>query len=88
MNFDDFKTLTEEEQKTYFESLEATNTAHEDTETQLSSAEHDIEEMQQSVNDLKEELRKTKELNFSLARKVNTAVDRRTPEEILNQMFS
>lgn len=82
MNYDDFKALTEEEQKAaYIDSSRL-----DDLEAEKNSFKTENEDLNKKVKELQEELRKTKEMNFSLSRKV-AAEPVRSAEDIMNELF-
>lgn len=89
MNFEDFNKLTDEEKKAYFD------TTVKDQEKQLSdiTAERDslkkeVEENRIIIDQGKKDLAATKELNYTLARKINLEGNKKSFEETLHEAFS
>lgn len=82
MDYDAFKSLSEDEQRAaYIES-----SAMDDLEAERNSFKDENESLTKQVKDLQEELRKTKEMNYTLSRKV-AAEPVKSAEEILNDLF-
>lgn len=82
MKYEDFKALTEEEQEAaYIDSSRL-----DDLEAERNSFKDENEALTKKNQELQEELRKTKELNFSLSRKV-AAEPKKSAEEIMNELF-
>lgn len=88
MTFDDFKNLSEEEQEAKFNILQESEDNLLDVKAELASFATDNKGLEEDVSRLKEELVKTKELNFSLARKLNVSGQKAaSAEDILHNMF-
>lgn len=82
MTYDEFKSLSEDEQRaSYIES-----SSYDDLEAEKNSFKTENEKLTKQLNDLQEEMRKTKELNFTLSRKLSVE-PKRSAEEILNELF-
>lgn len=82
MTYDEYKSLSEDEQRAaYIESSRL-----DDLEAERNSFKDENAELVKKNHELQEELRKTKELNFSLSRKV-AAAPKKSAEEILNELF-
>lgn len=82
MTYDEFKSLSEDEQRaSYIESA-----ALDDLTAERNSFKTENEELSKSVAEMKEELRKTKELNYTLSRKLSVE-PKKSAEEILNELF-
>lgn len=87
MKLDHFNNLTDDEKAAYLlgaESLEATIKDH---EAEIASYKTENETMKAGLEKLEKELKETKELNFTLARKVDTGKDRPSFEDTLHEMF-
>lgn len=88
MTFEDFKTLSEEEQKAAFTLLQDNENALLDVKAELASFATDNKGLEEDVSRLQEELAKTKEMNFSLARKLNVSSQKAaSTEDIIHNMF-
>lgn len=82
MTYDEYKSLSEDEQRAaYIESSRL-----DDLEAERDSFKNENADLVKKNQELQEELRKTKELNFSLSRKV-TAEPKKSAEEIMNELF-
>lgn len=82
MTYDEFKSLSEDEQRAAY----TESSSLDDLTAERDSFKTENEALTKSVNKMKEELRKTKELNFTLSRKLSVE-PKRSAEEILNEMF-
>ena len=87
MNLDHFKNLSEDEQSAYLLSCEALETTTKDQEAEINSLKSENETFKAGTEKLEKELKETKELNFTLARKIDTSGSRPTSEDILQSMF-
>ena len=87
MNLDHFKNLTEDEQAKYLEGCEALETTLKDNEAQIQSLTKENETFKAGAEKLEQELKETKELNFTLARRIDTSKDRPTFEDTLHDIF-
>ena len=87
MTLEDFRNLTEEEQSAYIKASEDNNSKVMDLETERDSFKNENEKLKSDYGNIEKELRKTKELNFTLARKIDNSAGMKTAEEILNDMF-
>lgn len=87
MNLDHFKNLTEDEQAKYLEGCEALETTIKDNEAQIASLTKENETFKAGTEKLENELKETKELNFTLARRIDTRSDRPTFEDTLHEIF-
>lgn len=87
MNLDHFNNLTDDEKAAYLLSCEALETTTKDQEAEISSLKKENETFKAGAEKLEAELKETKELNFTLARKVDTSKDRPTFEDTLHEMF-
>lgn len=87
MKLDHFKTLTEDEQAALLESYEAQETLLKDHEAEIDSLKKENETFKAGSEKLEKELKETKELNFTLARKVDTNIPRPSFEDTLHDIF-
>ena len=87
MLLEDFKSLSEEEQSAFLKLQEDQETRIGDLEAERDSFKSENEKLKSDFKKNNEELKKTKELNFTLSRKVNIDAERKSAEEILNDMF-
>ena len=86
MTYEDFKTLTEEEQKTIFTAMDEKGVLYDDMEAERDSYKSENERLTAENKEVKGEIKKTKELNFTLARQVKTE-PAKSAEDILHEMF-
>lgn len=87
MTYEEFKTLTEEEQKAIFTSLDEKGVLYDDMEAERDSFKNENEKLRSENSDIRSEMKKTKELNFTLARSVKTDPPK-SAEDILHEMFN
>ena len=87
MTLDHFNALTDEEKAAALQSFEALETLNKDQEAEISSIKKENETFKAGTEKLEKELKETKELNFTLARKVDTSKNRPSSEDILQDMF-
>lgn len=87
MTLDSFNALTEEEKTKLLESYAAQETLLKDNEAQIASLTKENETFKAGTEKLEKELKETKELNFTLARKVDTNQPRASFEDTLYEMF-
>ena len=88
MKLDHFKNLTEDEQAEYLEGCEALETTLKDNEAEINSLKAENETLKSGSEKLEEDLKKTKEMNFTLARSIDTTKNRDSFEDILHKEFS
>lgn len=82
MTYDEFKSLSEDDQRAaYVES-----STLDDLEAERNSFKDENEKLNNQLKEIREELRKTKEMNFSLSRKV-AAEPKKSAEDIMNELF-
>ncbi len=86
MTFEEYKALTEEEQKALFASMEEKSILYDDMEAERDSFKNENDKMKNDLQELKSEMKKTKELNFTLARSVKSE-PAKSAEDILHEMF-
>ena len=86
MELKEFKELSEEDQSALLTKLNETAILYDDMEAERDSFKKENEQLQKEVSELKTEMKKTKELNFTLARSVKREPDK-SAEDILHEMF-
>ena len=86
MTYEDFKALTEEEQKALFATMDEKSVLYDDMEAERDSFKTENDKLKTEISDVKSEMKKTKELNFTLARSVKTESPK-SAEDILHEMF-
>ena len=87
MTLDHFNNLSEDERAAYLLSCEGLETTIKDNEAQISSLTKENETYKTGSEKLEKELKEAKELNFTLARSIDTSKDRPTFEDTLHDMF-
>lgn len=87
MTYEDFKVLTEEEQKAVFTALDEKGILYDDMEAERDSFKSENEQLKAENAEVKTEIKKTKELNFTLARSIKSEPEK-SAEDILHDMFS
>ena len=86
MTLDHFNNLSEDEKAAFLQSAEAAETLLKDNEAEINSLKKENETYKTGAEKLEKELKETKELNFTLARKV-APESRPTFEDTLHDMF-
>lgn len=89
MTYEEFTALgTEEEKRAIFQSLDDNYVLFSDMEAERDSFKTENEKLTKENEDLKTEIKKTKELNFTLARTVSKNSDPdKSAEDMLHEMF-
>ena len=87
MTLEFFNNLSDEEKTKALQNLEALETLNKDQEAEIASFKTENETLKAGTEKLEKELKETKELNFTLARKVDTSKDRPSFEDTLHEMF-
>ena len=88
MTYDEFMQLeTEEEKRAIFQAMDDNNVLFTDMEAERDSFKTENEKLVTENSDLKAEIKKTKELNFTLARTVGRQEKKETADDILHQML-
>ena len=87
MTLEHFNALSDEEKTAALQSFEALETLNKDQEAEIASYKSENEILKAGTEKLEKELKETKELNFTLARKVDTSKDRPSFEDTLHEMF-
>lgn len=85
MTLEFFNGMTEEERTAYLQSCEALETSTKDQEAEINSLKSENETLKAGAGKLEDELKKTKELNFTLARQVDTSSHRASFEDTLQE---
>ena len=86
MNYEEFKALTEDEQRALFVKMEENAILYDDMEAERDSFKNENEKLKAEISEVKTEMKKTKELNFTLARSVKQEAPK-SAEDILHEMF-
>lgn len=86
MTFEEFKALSDEEQSDVFTAMEEKGILFDDMEAERDSFKKENDALRVNNSELKTEIKKTKELNFTLARSVKTEPEK-SAEDILHEMF-
>lgn len=81
MKLEDFNALSEEEKAAYLESAANNTKALADVTAERDSFKTENDELRTSIDNNSKELKATKELNFTLSRKLNVADKINDPEE-------
>lgn len=83
MKLEEFNALTDEEKTTYLNSMESVAKQNEDLTAERDSFKTENDGLKSQVEASAKELKATKELNFTLARKIDVADSSKDDEEIL-----
>jgi TRAP-type C4-dicarboxylate transport system substrate-binding protein len=84
---EDFNKLSDEEKTAVLKAMESDAKKIKDQEAEISSLKKELEENRITIEEGKKDLAATKELNYTLARKVNTEKDRMSFEDALLGAF-
>ena len=87
MILDDFNKLSDDEKTVVLNAMEGDAKRLKDQEAEISSLKKELEENRITIEEGKKDLAATKELNYTLARKINTQNDRKSFEETLHDIF-
>lgn len=87
MNREDFLSLSEEEQAAFLHTQEDTAARILDLEAERDSFKSENQTLKTEREKLEKELKSTKELNFTLARRIDNSAGRKSAEEIMNELF-
>lgn len=87
MTLDHFNNMTEEERANYLQGCEALETTLKDNEAEINSLKSENATLKTGTDKLEKDLKETKELNFTLARQIDTSKNRPTFEDTLHQIF-
>ena len=86
MTFEEFKSLSDEERYAAFTANEEKAILFDDMEAERDSFKKENESLLSEISDVRSEMKKTKELNFTLARQMNSKPEK-SAEDILHDMF-
>lgn len=86
MNLDDFMALTQDEQAAILISAADMERKISELEAERNSLDSDYKKQVDLIKQLKTELQKTKEVNYTLARQVTK--EEKEPEDLLHDLFS
>lgn len=86
MNLEDFMKLTQDEQAAILVSAADMERKISELEAERNSLDTDYKKQVDLIQQLKTELQKTKEVNYTLARQVTK--EEKEPEDMLHDMFS
>ena len=87
MTLDHFNNLSDDEKSAYLQSAEALETSIKDNEAEIASLKTENEQFKTGNQKLEADLKEAKELNFTLARQIDTTKDRPTFEDTLHDIF-
>lgn len=87
MKFEEFKQLSEDEQHAVFTEMQINKDDLMNAKAELASFAADNKAIEDENKHLIEELQKTKEMNFSLARKLNVGGEKADAETLIYNMF-
>ena len=87
MNLDNFNNLTDDEKEAILQSFEAMETLNKDQEAEIDSLKKENDTFKAGSEKLEKDLKEAKELNFTLARSIDSSKDRPTFEDTLHEMF-
>ena len=86
MKLEDFNNLSDTEKETYLGSIDESVITY--LEAERDSFKTENEQLQKNIAALREENKRTKELNFTLGRKLNVeGQQQKSAEDILHDMF-
>ena len=86
MTYEEFTSLTDEEKSAVYTAMDEKGVLYDDMEAERNSFQKENELLRKEMAELKTEMKKTKELNFTLARSVKTEPEK-SAEDILHEMF-
>lgn len=89
MTYEDFISIEDEnERKRIFQAMDDAGVLYDDMEAERNSFKDENEKLRDEIKDIKAEMKKTKELNFTLARTVDQSKNTvQSAEDILHDMF-
>lgn len=87
MNRDDFLLLSEDEQAAFLQAQEEEADRILDLEAERDSFKSENATLKTEREKLEKELKSTKELNFTLARRMDNSAGNKSAEEIMNELF-
>lgn len=87
MTLEAFNALTDDEKAAILLAAEGNEKTLKDQEAELASLKIENENFKAGTSKLESELKETKELNFTLARQIDTSKNRPSFEDTLHEMF-
>lgn len=87
MELKEFNELSDDDKSALLTKLNETAILYDDMEAERDSFKNENEKLQKEISELKTEMKKTKELNFTLARSIKREPDK-SAEDILHEMFN
>lgn len=87
MNRDDFLLLSEEDQAAFLQAQEEEAGRITDLEAERDSFRSENATLKAEREKLEKELKSTKELNFTLSRRMDNSAGKKSAEEIMNELF-
>lgn len=87
MKLDEFNALTDEEKSALLSSYEGNENKLKDQEAEISSLKTENDSFKETITKREEELKKTKELNYTLARQVDTKKNTMSFEDALHGLM-
>lgn len=89
MTYDDFLSIEDEnERRNVFQAMDDAGVLYDDMEAERNSFKEENDKLRDELKEMKAEMKKTKELNFTLARTVDQSKTAAlSAEDILHDMF-
>ncbi len=89
MTYDDFLSIEDEtERRNIFQAMDDAGVLYDDMEAERNSFKEENEKLRDELKEVKAEMKKTKEMNFTLARTVDrSGATAQSAEDILHDMF-
>lgn len=87
MNLEDFNKLTDEEKTSLLGSYEKSEADLKEKEIEISSLKNENTTFKETITKQEEELKKTKELNYTLARNADSSKNRMSFEDALHGLM-
>ncbi|MEE3334443.1 MAG: hypothetical protein VZR54_09300 [Ruminococcus sp.] len=89
MTYDDFLSIEDEtERRNIFQAMDDAGVLYDDMEAERNSFKEENEKLRDELKEVKAEMKKTKEMNFTLARTVDrSGAAAQSAEDILHDMF-
>lgn len=87
MNLEDFNKLTDEEKTTLLSAYDKTEKDLKEREIEISSLKTENDSFKETITKQEEDLKKTKELNYTLARNMDTKKNRLSFEDALHGLM-
>lgn len=88
MVFEDFNKLSDEEKKAYIEASNSNEKLISDLTAERDSLKKEVEENRITIEEGKKDLAATKELNYTLARKIDVNANKKSFEETLHEALN